>query len=107
MTTVEKIRSILKERKIPVSRLEKELGFSNGYIGQLRKGSMPADRLAKVAAYFNVPVETLLSDEAQKEKPAPDGSELQKSKLDQLNAENRALVEAMIDKLLSSQSNQE
>ena len=30
MNTVERLKSILKERKIPVSKLERECGFANG-----------------------------------------------------------------------------
>lgn len=40
MTSVERIRNLCKERKIPISRLERDLGFANGYIGQLRKGTI-------------------------------------------------------------------
>ena len=59
MNTVELIKSMCKERKIPISKLEKDLGFSNGYIGQLRKGVVPNDRLKKIADYFNVSLEFL------------------------------------------------
>lgn len=37
MNSVDRVKELCKEYKIPVSRLEKELGFSNGYISQLRK----------------------------------------------------------------------
>lgn len=59
MNTVERIKSICKERKIAISVLERECGFSNGYIGQLRKGSMPDDRLRKVAEYLKLSVDFL------------------------------------------------
>ena len=49
MNSVERVRSICKERKIPISKLEKDLGFANGYIAQLRKGVFPADRLSAIA----------------------------------------------------------
>ena len=62
MTSVEKVLAILEERHIPVSRLERELKFGNGYIRQLRKGSLPERRLSKIANYLDVPVEDLLSD---------------------------------------------
>lgn len=54
MTTVDRIKAICKERKIPLSRLEKACGFANGYIGQLKKGSLPDDRLVKIADYLGV-----------------------------------------------------
>lgn len=54
MTTVECIKELCKKRKIPISRLEKDCGFSNGYISQLRKGVLPDNRLQIVAEYLNV-----------------------------------------------------
>lgn len=59
MNSVERVKKICKERKIPISKLEKDLGFSNGYIGQLRKGVFPDDRLKKISEYFGVSLEYL------------------------------------------------
>ena len=67
MNSVERVKKILKSRKIPISKLEKDLGFSNGYIGQLRKGSFPAERLQKIAEYLNVSAEYLMTGETLKE----------------------------------------
>ena len=53
MNAVERVKSICKERKIPISKLETDCGFSNGYIGQLRKGTFPDDRLRIIAKYLN------------------------------------------------------
>jgi len=60
MTVVERVKAILKERRIPVSKLEKDLGFANGYIGQLKKGTFPADRLDAIARYLDVTPQYLL-----------------------------------------------
>lgn len=68
MNSVDRIKAICKERKIAISKLEKDLGFSNGYIGQLRKGTLPDGRLFKVAEYLNVSVDYLVTGE-QKNKP--------------------------------------
>ena len=68
MTTVERIKSICKDRKIPISKLERDLGFSNGYIGQLRKGVLPTDRLLAVADYLSVSSAFLLNG-TEKETP--------------------------------------
>lgn len=59
MNSVELIKKICKERKIPVSKLEKECGFSNGYLSSLKKGVLPSDRLKKVADYLHLDVEYL------------------------------------------------
>lgn len=69
MNCVERVKSICKERKIPLSKLEKDLGFANAYVSQLKKGTFPADRLALIANYLNVSVEYLLTGEAKT--PAP------------------------------------
>lgn len=63
MNTVERIKSICRERKIPISQLERECGFSNGYIGQLRKGSIPGDRLKIISDYFDLSIDYLLGSE--------------------------------------------
>lgn len=54
MTTVERIKAICKERHIPLARLERDCGFANAYISQLRKGTVPNDRLIKIADYLSV-----------------------------------------------------
>lgn len=64
MTSVDRVKTICKTRKIPISKLERELGFANGYIGQLKKGTMPAERLAAIAEYLDVSYEYLLNEEA-------------------------------------------
>lgn len=61
MTSVEIVKNICKERKIPISKLEKDLGFSNGYISQLKKGVFPADRLKKIADYLDTSIEYLMT----------------------------------------------
>lgn len=69
MNCVERIKAICKERKIPISKLERDLGFANGYIGQLRKGVLPSDRLVQVAEYLSVTPNYLMSGEDKKTTP--------------------------------------
>lgn len=71
MTSVERVKAICKERRIAISRLEKDLGFSNGYIGQLRKGVLPDDRLRMIADYLNVTTQFLMTGENNSEDPSP------------------------------------
>lgn len=59
MNTVERVKNICKEKQIPVSKLEKDLGYANGYIGQLKKGTLPDDRLRAIADYLHVTSEYL------------------------------------------------
>lgn len=69
MNSVDRVKAICKERKIAISKLEKDLGFSNGYIAQLRKGTFPAERLVLIANYLSVSTEYLMNGEEQKNNP--------------------------------------
>lgn len=63
MTFYERIESLRKERGISQGNLEKELGFSNGSYSKW-KNSMPTpDRLQKLAEYFGVSVNYLMTGE--------------------------------------------
>jgi transcriptional regulator with XRE-family HTH domain len=71
MNSVELIKKICKERKIPISRLERELGYGNGYIGQLKKGTIPSDRAIEIANFLEIDLSYLLSGGDKKtEEPA-------------------------------------
>lgn len=59
MTAVERVKKICKERNIPISRLESDLGFGNAYIKGLKKGVFPSDRIKPIADYLNVTVDFL------------------------------------------------
>ena len=60
MTTVERVKSICKERKIAISKLETSCGFSNGYIRSLKKGVIPN--------FLGVSIEFLLTGKEDGEK---------------------------------------
>lgn len=59
MTSVERIKSICKERHIPIMRLEQACGFSNGYFRKLKRGTLPDDRLFSVAEFLGLSPEFL------------------------------------------------
>jgi SOS-response transcriptional repressor LexA len=60
MDSVELVKFICKERKIPISKLERDLDFSNGYIRRLKNGNFPSGRLRKIADYLGLSVNFLL-----------------------------------------------
>lgn len=60
MEFIEKVRILCDERGTSVKQLEKDLGFSNG---SLAKGIPRADRLRKIAEYFDVPMGFFFDDE--------------------------------------------
>lgn len=102
MNSVEKVKALCREKKIPISKLEKDLGFSNGYIGQLRKGVFPSDRLLAIANYLKVSTDYLMDDDQKEKSPAPEGTELIPGYLE-LSEENKAKAREYIDLLLGSQ----
>ena len=61
MNTVERIKEIATQKGIAISKLEKECGFSNGYIRSLKKGTMPNDKIEVVADYFGVSINYLIN----------------------------------------------
>lgn len=66
MTTYEIIIDLCKKNNLAVTALEKELGFGRGSIGKLKSGKTSADRLQKIANYFNVSFNYLLTGENDK-----------------------------------------
>jgi len=97
MNSVERVKMILKGRGIAVSKLEKDLGFSNGYIAQLKRGSFPADRLEKIANYLNVSTEYLLHGESENAAlPEEDGDVMEIRDAIRDNPALRALFEASV-----------
>lgn len=63
MTLFERVEKLRAEKQISQGKLEKELGFSNGSISKW-KNSMPSpERLSKLADYFGVSVDYLVTGE--------------------------------------------
>lgn len=90
MNSVEKVKALCKEKKIPISKLERDLGFGNGYVGQLKKGSFPDDRLLAIASYLNVTTDYLMCSEQKEKSPAPGGAGLEYSDMQLLEAYKKA-----------------
>lgn len=84
MTIVERVREICSQRKIPISNLEADCGFGNGYIGQLKKGTIPADRLLIISRYLGVSIIYLITGENEMPADHADSglSDLQKEAVD-------------------------
>ena len=63
MNSVEIVKRLCKEKRIAISRLERECGFANGYIAGLKKGKLPSDRIQTIADYLDVPTGYLLGED--------------------------------------------
>ena len=61
MTVFERIEKLRKEKNISQGKLEKELGFSNGSISKWKTSTPNPERLQKLATYFGVSIEYLMT----------------------------------------------
>lgn len=60
MGVAQRIKDLCKERGISIRKIEADLGFSNGYIGQLRGESMDYSRAASISEYLDVPISSFI-----------------------------------------------
>lgn len=60
MNSVEVLLALCKQRKIAVSKVERDLKYGNGYFKNLKKKEIPGNRLSEVADYFGVTMDYLL-----------------------------------------------
>lgn len=63
MTVYERIENLRKSNGISQGKLEKELGFSNGSISKWKNSMPKLERLQKIADYFGVTVDYLMTGE--------------------------------------------
>lgn len=61
------VNNLCKERKTTITRMAEDIGLSNAAPTSWRKGATPKlSTVKKISAYFNVTVEYLLGEEAEK-----------------------------------------
>lgn len=65
----EKIQKICDSKGLTVSGLEKDLGFSNSTIRKWKNSSPSIENLKKVADYFGITVDELISEETGDDTP--------------------------------------
>ena len=99
------VNSLCKERKTTITKMSEEIGLSNAAATSWKKGATPkSSTLEKISAYFGVSTDYLLGKEAQK-KPADQKADGLRGKgYDELTPENKAIIDALLDSLLKSQS---
>lgn len=67
MTQVEYLRDQCKKMGIPISRLESDLGYSNGYLNPKKLRKIPIDKAVEISEYLKLDVFELLDeDDTQK-----------------------------------------
>ena len=62
MTLRDKIKKLCKEAGIPITKLETDLGFARGYISKLDKSTPRYANLQKIANYFGVGINHLVTE---------------------------------------------
>lgn len=68
--SVQYVRDICKERKIPVSQLEKDCGFANGYLNPKKMSKISYDRAVVIADYLGISPDAILNGPENEKKPA-------------------------------------
>lgn len=61
-TGVEYVRQICKQKGIAISKLEKDLGFGNGYFNPRKLKRIPMEKAIAIAEYLGCEVEPLLGE---------------------------------------------
>lgn len=72
MNIIETIRTLCAQRGIPVSKVEKDLGYGNGFLNPKKVSTIPSDRLLAICDYLDVSADALLHGEIKKRDPVPD-----------------------------------
>ena len=69
-STFDKIKELCQKQGISLNQLEEKLNFSTNYLYSMKKGNPKADNLQKIADYFGVTIDYLMTGiEDKKESP--------------------------------------
>ena len=102
-----RIESLCKERGSNVTEMCRQSGAPRGSLSDLKAGKtnrLNTTTLTKIAAHFDVTVDFLLGNEETKKPADQMASGLRGLGYDELTPENKAVIDALIDTLLKSQS---
>ena len=73
MDMKERIRHLCKLNHVSMNKVEGDLGFGKGYLSKLGTSKPNAEKLKKIADYFNVSVEYLITGKEPKEESSNQG----------------------------------
>jgi transcriptional regulator with XRE-family HTH domain len=97
---IAKLKALRKEQKITQNELSKKLGFSERYIAKIESGTSPSlEALRKIADFFHVPLEYLISENEALITTIPiKNKELLKAflKVDAMNSEDQKVILELI-----------
>lgn len=61
MDLKERVKELCKNAGIPVSKLERDCGFANGYVSKLGKSTPNTKNIQKIADYFGMDLNALMT----------------------------------------------
>lgn len=105
-TMYQRIETLCKEKGVNVTQMCRDAGVPRGNLTELKMGrtiALSAKTLDKISKYFGVSVDQLLGNEDAKKPADQKASGLRGTGYELLNEENRAVIDALIEKLYKSQ----
>lgn len=95
-TIVERIRRICQERHISIAKMEKDLGFGNGFLNSKKIKTISADRLFMISEYLGASPEYLALGYERENGVSPDEL-LMMQKIRALDEHGRKMVNMVIE----------
>ncbi|WP_313310130.1 helix-turn-helix domain-containing protein [Lactococcus taiwanensis] len=93
MTIFERVKELSEKQGKSLQKVSEDLGFSSNYFYRMKKQQPTADKLIKIADYFNVRVDYLLDRNEREELHRQFRQEGYKYKLDYVKAEFASLTD--------------
>lgn len=102
-----RIEDLCKQNNVNVTTMCRDAGIPRSNLSDLKHGrteALATLTLGKIANYFGVSISYLLGTEQQKKPTDQMADGLRNTNYEKLNPENRGVIDALIEKLLKSQS---
>lgn len=102
-----RIEQLCEAQGINITQMCKEAEVARAPLTELKKGrtaNLSAKNAEKIASYFGVSVGYLLGIDQQKKPTDQKADGLRNTNYEKLSPENRGVIDALIEKLLKSQS---
>lgn len=79
MTLKDRIKELCEKNDVSMNKLESDCGFGRGYVSKLEKSTPNSQKLQKIADYFNISLDYLMTGEKNQ---FPDRSPCLESRID-------------------------
>jgi transcriptional regulator with XRE-family HTH domain len=102
-----KLKNLRKERNLTQNQLSQKLGFSERYVAKIESGVKPSmEAFKKLAVFFDVPVEYLVSENETPLTLPIQNEELLNAfiEVDRMNAEDQKIVLELINAFIAKRN---